>query len=111
MKVLYREKISELVEIIVNQKITLVEKQKMLEDYRKEIKPDEELNTCGICGYRDYKSEMPVSLVNLAQLSLLKMSSEQYASYMAIDPAICAALAKLILRAWYKLAAKKNSAA
>ena len=82
----YREKMIFLGKIITDQTVTLAEKQKMLEDYRQEIKPDEVLNTCGICGYRDYESRLPVTLVSLEQLLLLKMSPEQHASYMLIDP-------------------------
>ena len=57
----------------------------MCDNYRSEIDPLERLNTCGICGYRDYNSLFPVHEVPLSELGILKMSPDQYSSYMAVD--------------------------
>jgi len=67
---------------ILAQKITMDEKQKFHDAYRKDIKKDEALNTCGVCGYRDYESALPVSKKSMDQLSILKMSAGQYGRYM-----------------------------
>ena len=70
MKNAYVKQMKRIAKLISSQEVTSAQKQSMLEDYRKDIKPDEVLNTCGICGYRDYESLLPVTFVKLTKLSL-----------------------------------------
>ena len=54
-----RSQVNQLLRIgkkILAEEISLEDKQDLHDAYRKEISKDEVLNTCGVCGYRDYVS-------------------------------------------------------